>query len=68
MPNEFSGPESYDHEIVEVNAQGKRVKVGEIRIKPNRVMWKAKGKHGWKGISLADFANWMEQNGEAQDK
>lgn len=54
-----------DHEDFTILDSDKKV-VGHIRIKPNRVMWSAKGGHAWSGVSLADFAAFMETHGKHQ--
>jgi hypothetical protein len=41
-----------------LDASGK--KIGEIRIKPNRILWASKGEKGWHGASLRRFKNFME--------
>ena len=46
-------------------------KLGEIRIKPNKVLWKptgAKGKKPWLGVPLDEFIAFMNKTGEPQNK
>lgn len=62
--NQFSEPESYDHEIVD----GDGKKIGELRIKPNGVMWKKKGAHTYKAVTLEQFATWIDANGTDKEK
>ena len=42
--------------------------VGHIRIKPSGVLWARSKAKGWYGISLEDFASYMEKNGKKQQK
>ena len=42
-------------------------KVGEIRVKPNRILWAEKGQKVWRGRSLRRFAEFMG-NGKRQSK
>lgn len=48
-----------------VSASG--LKIGEIRVKPNRILWASKGQKGWHGVSLREFAAFMA-NGKKQKK
>jgi len=48
-----------------LDASGK--KIGEIRIKPNGILWASKGQKGWRGMSLPKFAKLMER-GKKQQK
>jgi hypothetical protein len=43
-------------------------KVGEVRIKASGLLWKAKGKQSWFGVTIEQFANFAETNGKEQDK
>jgi len=52
-----------DFEIVE---EGK--KIGEIRVKPSGILWKAKGKHDWMGVTIEQFSEFAEENGKSQKK
>jgi hypothetical protein len=63
MAKKFKEPVSYDHEIVDNNG-----KVGEIRVKPSTLLWKAKGAHSYKGVSIEDFEKWIMENGKDYDK
>lgn len=56
--NEFGRPSFYDHDIV--NDDGK---VGTIRVKPTGVAWKPKNARKFFTISLANFSEWIEENG-----
>jgi len=42
--------------------------VGHIRIKPSGVLWAPSNAKVWYGVSLSEFAAYMEQNGKKQDK
>jgi len=46
-----------------LNDSGK--KIGEIRVKPNKILWASKGQKGWHGISLRRFVEFMA-DGEKQ--
>ncbi len=48
-----------------LDASGK--KIGEIRVKPNKILWASKGEKGWHGMSLRRFAEFMGK-GERQKK
>jgi len=43
-------------------------KFGELRVKPSGILWKAKGKHSWKGVTIEQFAAFAEKEGKDQDK
>jgi hypothetical protein len=43
-------------------------KVGKIRVKPNRILWASRKVKGWYGISLRNFASFMETHGSRQMK
>ncbi len=62
--NSFRPKKFEDHEIVD--AKGKVV--GHIRVKPSGVLWSPKNGKDWYGISLAEFADYLEQNGKKQSK
>jgi hypothetical protein len=34
-------------------------KIGEIRIKPNKILWASKGEKGWHGVRLSRFIEFM---------
>jgi len=48
-----------------IDGSGK--KIGEIRLKPNRILWASSGTHGWRGKSLRRFREFME-TGKKQSK
>jgi hypothetical protein len=62
--NNFRPRKFEDFEIL--NAAGE--KVGEIRVKPSGICWAGKGAHRWLGVSLDEFAAFMEKNGKLQKK
>ena len=62
--NSFKLKQFMDHEIVD--EEGKVV--GHIRVKPSSILWSpGKGKD-WYGISLAQFAKHVQENGKKQKK
>lgn len=65
MANKFRAQEACDHEIYD-NATDQ--KVGDVRVKPSGVLWSPSGSHRWYRVTLAQFAQWMEQNGTKQNK
>lgn len=62
--NSFNPQKYEDHHIVDTHGRT----VGHIRVKPSGVLWSPKNGKGWYGISLAKFAEFMEENGEKQTK
>jgi len=42
--------------------------VGHIRVKPSGVLWARSKAKGWFGISLEEFAAYMEKKGKKQQK
>jgi hypothetical protein len=42
--------------------------VGRIRVKPSGVLWAPTNAKVWYGVSLDEFAAYMEDNGRKQDK
>ncbi|MGB6874550.1 MAG: hypothetical protein WBD87_00815 [Candidatus Acidiferrales bacterium] len=53
-------------DLVFLKANGR--KRGEIRLKPNRVLWAEANEKGWHGVSLRKFTDFMKKNGEHQTK
>jgi hypothetical protein len=45
-----------------------RRKRGEIRIKPNRVLWAQANEKGWHGVHLSEFEKFMWKKGTRQTK
>lgn len=62
--NKFSPEKFYDYKIVD----DKNLVVGHIRIKPSGVHWAPKNSRKWYGVSLEQFADWMEKNGTRKIK
>ena len=60
---EFRRAKSEDFEIVEDGAV-----VGTLRVKASGLLWRAKGKHNWKGVTVEQFAEFAEHNGKVQKK
>jgi hypothetical protein len=42
--------------------------IGHIRVKPSGVLWAPTDAKMWYGVSLNEFAAYMQQNGKRQDK
>lgn len=61
MAKEIKRAQSEDFEIYEDGN-----KVGTVRIKPSGILWKAKGKQSWFGVSLEKFAEFAVQHGKEQ--
>jgi hypothetical protein len=62
--NSFRPRKFEDHEIVD---EDQKV-VGHIRVKPSGVNWSPKNGKDWYGVSLQEFAAFMEQNGTKKKK
>jgi hypothetical protein len=45
-----------------------RRKRGEIRLKPNRVLWAKVNEKGWRGVSLRKFEQFIRNEGKHQTK
>jgi hypothetical protein len=45
-----------------LDASGK--KIGEFRIKANKILWASKGQKVWRGKSLRNFKNFLEDGGK----
>jgi len=43
-------------------------KRGEIRLKPNRVLWARANEKGWHGVSLRKFEEFIREKGKHQTK
>ena len=61
----FSEQNACNHKIVD--ASDGHV-IGELRVKPSSLLWKAKGQHQYHSVSLNQVANWILSNGRAVDK
>lgn len=53
-------------DLVFLNAA--RRKRGEIRLKPNRVLWARANEKGWHGVSLLKFEEFIRNEGKHQTK
>ena len=62
--NSFA-PKKYEEHTL-VDADGKIV--GHVRVKPNSILWSPKNGKDWFGVSLSDFASFVESNGKKQSK
>lgn len=62
--NAFRPKKFEDFEIVDNDSKV----VGHIRVKPSGVLWAPANAKIWYGVSLKDFAAFMEQEGKKQDK
>lgn len=62
--NSFRPRKFEDHEIVDDNNKV----VGHVRVKPSGIHWSPKNGKDWYGISLLDFADYMEKNGKKLKK
>ena len=62
--NSFRPKKVADHEIID--SEGKVV--GHIRVKPSGVLWSPKNGKDWFGVSLNEFAAFLEKNGKKQKK
>ena len=61
-----TGKQSKGHlDLAFFDSSGKR---GEIRLKPNRVLWAPKTVKGWFGVSLIQFEQFMVTQGKHQTK
>ena len=62
--NAFRPRKCEDHLIVD----GDNKVLGHVRVKPNGIHWSPKNSKDWYGVSLADFAEFMEKNGAKKKK
>ncbi len=62
--NRFSPEKFHDFKIVD---DGNKV-VGHIRIKPSGVHWARKNSKKWYGVSIDEFAAFMEEEGKRKSK
>ena len=62
--NNFRPRKYEDHEIVDEDNNV----VGHIRVKPSGILWAPSNSKRWYGVSLAQFAHWIESAGKRQDK
>jgi len=58
-------PRKYeDHEIVDSEDKV----IGHVRVKPSGILWSPKNGKDWYGISLSEFAEYVQKNGKKQRK
>jgi hypothetical protein len=62
--NSFAPKKYEEHTLVDSD---KKI-IGHIRVKPNSILWSPKNGKDWYGISLAEFADFLEKNGKKQSK
>jgi len=62
--NNFRPRKFEDHEIINASS---RV-VGHVRVKPSGVLWAPSNSKIWYGVSLAEFARFMEESAKEQKK
>ena len=62
--NKFDWPKFEDFKVL---GPDKGV-VGEVRIKPNALLWRDKGKHSWQCVTLEQFAVFANKHGKKQSK
>lgn len=62
--NSFRPRKYEDHEIVD----DKNKVVGHVRVKPSGILWSPKNGKDWYGVSLSDFAVFMQREGKKQAK
>ncbi|MGD0017443.1 MAG: hypothetical protein ABSC38_08030 [Verrucomicrobiia bacterium] len=61
MANKLGRAKFYDaHVDLKLLDANDRI-VGEIRVKPNGILWAPKGAKKWYGVDLPAFAKFMEQ-------
>ncbi len=62
--NSFRLGKFADFEIVDAQEEV----VGHVRVKPNGILWAAKGSRVWHGLTLDKFGELAEQHGKKQKK
>jgi hypothetical protein len=62
--NSFRPRKFEDHEIID---EGNKI-IGHVRVKPSGILWSPKNGKDWYGISLSEFADYMERKGKKQKK
>ena len=62
--NQFKPRKFEDFEILD----GAGNKIGEVRVKASGILWGPKGSHKWFSVNLKEFADFMERNGNPQNK
>lgn len=62
--NNFRPRKFEDHEIVDQNNNV----IGHVRVKPSGILWAPSNSKVWYGVSLNQFAKFIEANGKKQKK
>jgi hypothetical protein len=62
--NSFRTKKFEDFEILDSNDNT----IGHIRVKPSGVLWAPKDAKLWYGVSIADFQEFIEENGKKKKK
>jgi hypothetical protein len=62
--NNFRPRKFEDHEIVD----DENLVVGHIRVKPSGILWAPSNSKVWYGVTLEQFARWIEEDGKRQKK
>ena len=61
--NKFDWPKHEDFQVLGADSKV----VGEVRVKPNALLWRDKGKHSWQGVTLEQFAVFANKEGKKQE-
>jgi hypothetical protein len=62
--NSFAPKKYEEHTLVDADNKV----VGHVRVKPNNILWSPKNGKDWYGVSLSDFASFLESKGKKQSK
>lgn len=62
--NSFAPKKYEEHTLVDADSKV----VGHVRVKPNNILWSPKNGKDWYGVSLSDFAVFLETKGKKQSK
>ncbi|HSV35534.1 MAG TPA: hypothetical protein VLI46_08250 [Ramlibacter sp.] len=62
--NSFAPKKFEEHTLVD----SENKVVGHVRVKPNGILWSPKNGKDWYGVTLADFATFLESKGKKQSK
>lgn len=68
MANKLGRVKKNDTHLDLVILKGSKGKRGEIRVKPNRVLWANANEKGWHGVSLRRFEEFIIREGKRQSK
>jgi hypothetical protein len=63
MAKAFRAPISVTFQIVEAGKV-----VGHIRVRPSGILWRRKGKHTWRRVTIDQFATFARRHGETLEK